>query len=502
MKKYKSGKLELNKVSEILLSEGKVSFETTVLLISDEHYLCEAVRECLVEIGKENLVTYVQFILRELLTNANKANLKRVYFASHKLDIADKDQYKKGMAEFKRLLHDDRDKLNALLTEGKFFIELHVSLDEEHLYLSIVNNSLIHDKELEVINEKIRNASAFKSVDEAFTTVNENKEGAGLGIIITVLMLKRMGLRPDNISYSKGTETTEVALQLPLSLITLDHQDMINELIMEELSDIPMFPEHVIELQKKINDPDVDIKDISALISKDPGLTSEFLRISNSALYSMPKKIVQIPEAIKLIGLKQLRNVVYAYGSKLILTKRYDVNKIQTIFDHCHQVALVTLFLAKKFVRRKDLEDYYIGGILHDLGKIIIMGIDEELVAKINNLCHTKGIPVRVIEELTNGYNHALVGAALAKKWNFPDSFIEAIEYHHSPLVCDKDIKDLVYCVYCANLLVRKEENLEYIYGEIPDALRDYFKITGFEQFAALSLSATDYLEVQMKETE
>ncbi len=131
------------------------------------------------------------------------------------------------------------------------------------------------------------------------------------------------------------------------------------------------------------------------------------------------------------------------------------MNRMQFLWDHSYKVAFFAFYLAKKFNLKEALEDVYIGGILHDLGKILTFSINPEIVTKMNFLCQEKGISIKVIEEISAGYNHSLIGAALARKWNFPEKFIFAIENHHSPELADNNMKPYIYCIYFANINIK-----------------------------------------------
>ena len=262
----------------------------------------------------------------------------------------------------------------------------------------------------------------------------------------------------------------------------------INSLFEKEIDGLPFFPENIIDLQKKIGDPNVDIKNISLIISRDPGLTGEVLKFANSALFSLPKKISSLIEAIKIVGLRGLRNLIYSYQTKTIFSKKYNINKMQALWDHSYKVGFFAFYLAKKFSLKEILEDVYIGGILHDLGKILTFSMNEEIVSKMNNLCQERGISIKVIEEISNGYNHSLIGGALAKKWNFPEKFVYAIENHHSPeaAIDNESLKSFLFCIYLANIMDNDKLINDRDFNQIDSSVLNFFKIGNYERYKEL----------------
>jgi len=129
------------------------------------------------------------------------------------------------------------------------------------------------------------------------------------------------------------------------------------------------------------------------------------------------------------------------------------------LWNHSYKTAFYAYNLAKNFKRKKDLlDDAYVGGILHDMGKIIFSEVHPQLLEKISSFCEKRGIDREMFEDLSAGLNHAEIGGRIAEKWNFPPTLIEAIRYHHEPANCDPAMRDVVYTVYLANALVNIED--------------------------------------------
>jgi HD-like signal output (HDOD) protein len=94
--------------------------------------------------------------------------------------------------------------------------------------------------------------------------------------------------------------------------------------------------------------------------------------------------------------------------------------------------------------------------MLHDMGKIVFSAVHPELLKQIKEFCMRKGIPDQLFEELSAGMNHAEIGARIAEKWNFPDSLVTAIRFHHEPALAH-DYKEVVNAVYLANVMTEFE---------------------------------------------
>jgi putative nucleotidyltransferase with HDIG domain len=131
---------------------------------------------------------------------------------------------------------------------------------------------------------------------------------------------------------------------------------------------------------------------------------------------------------------------------------------MRSLWQHSYRCAFYAYFLAKGFKRRKEiLDDVYVGGILHDLGQIVIASLHPDLLERITRVCKDKGIPSGMLENFTVGLNHAEVGALIARKWNFPEQLVNAIRYHHEPSQSPAQGRDIVYSVYLANAICDME---------------------------------------------
>jgi putative nucleotidyltransferase with HDIG domain len=164
----------------------------------------------------------------------------------------------------------------------------------------------------------------------------------------------------------------------------------------------------------------------------------------------LPKRVDNIVEAVKLVGAKGVRNLLYSYGTQKVLTEKYS--DMRGLWQHSYKCAFYAYMLAKSFKRKKEiLDDVYVGGILHDLGQIVVASLHPDLLERISKVCKDKGIPGRMLENFSVGLNHAEVGAMIAANWNFPEQLVSAIRYHHEPLLSPPPSRDIVYSVYLAN---------------------------------------------------
>ena len=433
-----------------------LTFKTFTLPHETEEYLEEVLTSLLVELGNAEIKDQLAYCLRELAVNAKKANTKRAYFQEKGLNLNDSADYALGMKTFKE---DTLENIQHYLQKQKdqgLYIKVLFHARERNFTISVRNNVEITKTEHIRIFDRIARSRAFSSMEEAFATVLDTSEGAGLGIVILILMLKKIGLDEDAFHIEVENGETVASLAIPFSEVQVQKMDQLTQQIIREVESLPQFPDNIIYLQKLISDPKSELTDIARQISTDPGLTADLLKLVNSAQFMLPKRVDNIVEAVKLVGMKGLRNLLYTHGTQKILGTKYD--EMRSMWQHAYRTAFYAYNLAKSFRKRKDiLDDVYVGGILHDLGQIIIASLRPDLGERIKKFCKEKQIPNKLLESFSMGLNHAAVGALIAKKWNFPEQLVAAIRFHHSPLDSPEEHRDVVFSVYLANCIADLE---------------------------------------------
>ena len=121
-----------------------------------------------------------------------------------------------------------------------------------------------------------------------------------------------------------------------------------------------------------------------------------------------------------------------------------------------------------------------------------------DVLNNIKTLCDEKGISISVFEKLVAGVNHGEVGALIAEKWNFPESIITTIRYHHEPDIVNSDEKKLVNLVYLADMLVHYQAE-EVEFNQIDSAALALFGILDENQLLSISESLSKAFDRENK---
>jgi putative nucleotidyltransferase with HDIG domain len=444
------------KIKKAIQSGIPLTITTFTLPHEIEIYIEQVLTLFLKNISQEKLKDYVVYCVQELTVNAKKANTKRVYFTERGLDLTNPNDYKEGMTNFKENTLTNIAHYLQLQKEKGLYIRLIIQIKNNIIYIEVRNNVAVTKTELIRIHDKLARSRQYSSLEDALSQVLDDSEGAGLGLVILVLMLKKMGLDEDCFDIL-GTEKETIArLIIPLDQTRVENLSLLSTTIVDNISSLPQFPENILLVQKLISDPKSEMADIARQISMDPALTADLLKIVNSAQYMLSKKVDSISEAVKMVGIRGIKNLLYSYGTQKLLGD--DTSDKTLLWEHSYKTAFYAFNLVKNF--RKDrnlLDDAYVGGILHDMGKIIFSNVHPDLLNKIQSFCSERGLPASTFEDLSAGMNHAEIGALIAEKWNFPEGLVNSIRFHHDPASAPEEYKDLIHTVYLANMFCEFE---------------------------------------------
>ena len=219
-----------------------------------------------------------------------------------------------------------------------------------------------------------------------------------------------------------------------MSEIDEKSRDLIKTRIISKMQDIKSFPQFVLETMKKLNDPGSNAADVAQSLSRDEGLVLRILKLANSAAYGMTRNISNISEAIALLGYKSVSNIILAATVYSAMDKGlsgYALDRGE-LWRHSLMVAYTSRYLAR-LTDAVSTEDAYVGGLLHDIGKVILNDYVRFGYGIIVKMVEEKHIPFTEAETQVLGFDHAAIGEIMIAKWEMPEAYRVAVAYHHKP---------------------------------------------------------------------
>lgn len=216
--------------------------------------------------------------------------------------------------------------------------------------------------------------------------------------------------------------------------------------------EVASLPEIFIRINEMVENPHYSASDIGRMISKDPAMTARLLKIVNSPFYNFPSKIDTVSRAITVIGVRELRDLVLATTVvKLFTGLPNDLITMDSFWRHSTQCAIVARILAARN-RELNVERFFIAGLLHDIGSLLIYRKVPELAREALLRASHNDEVLEEAERTVMGFTHADVGAELIRKWRLPKNIEEAVEYHHQPHKCHSGAKEAAV-VHIANII-------------------------------------------------
>jgi len=412
----------------------------------------------LMDEGRYDCYNSLNYILAELTGNADKANLKRAHFEREGLDLSVPDQYRLGMERFKDAVSNQAEALAEILDRRGSLIKVWFGREEEgNLIFGVFNNAPLLPIEEERYREKMTLARQFKNIQEVMDVELDQSEGGGLGLVITVLMLRKIHLDETYLSLSSDPAGTTALLVIPPR--AEQGEEILSQAAVEAIEHIPQFPEHVLKILRTLEDPTKSFAHISPIVREDSNLIAGLLKAANSSVYSVSRKIESIDEAVGVLGLPAIQELLVAVVAEKLLIRDFQLASVKKIVDRSIEVSWYCRELVKAAKVTAATPSVFVGAMLHDFGEIIVNALVPGLTEKIAVLCRAKGWNSFRAETLTDGFNHSLVGVALAQKWKFPERIVEIIRFHHVPLEASRPAQEAVCLVYLGDFLWQKARN-------------------------------------------
>ncbi len=194
--------------------------------------------------------------------------------------------------------------------------------------------------------------------------------------------------------------------------------------------DVPPLPQVVTKLLEAIRDPDIHIENIANIISTDVGLSTQILRLVNSALYSFPGEITSIQKAISLLGLKKIENIAISYA---VMKAVKDPGKSGFDFNLFWGVSLYRAIVSRemaKVIGLGDPDEAFTGALLQDIALPVLLKDWFDVYEPVYKEWIDSPLSLHEIENQKLSWNHAQAGAWLAKKWKLPAILICCIGLH------------------------------------------------------------------------
>jgi putative nucleotidyltransferase with HDIG domain len=205
---------------------------------------------------------------------------------------------------------------------------------------------------------------------------------------------------------------------------------------------LPPFPAVALQLMSLLDDTDAPIKKIVTLLRIDPALSAEILRVANSALYGLSRRIDNISHAVVVLGTEVVKRLALTIALGRFSRSFMRVHGLRVCWDHSVACALLAEELAQAMNQPKDRA--YTAGLLHDIGRLALLTCYPVEYNNLFVVARENDFDELECEWELFDVDHCAAGAWLARHWNLPDDFVEAISQHHRGEPADTSLLSIV----------------------------------------------------------
>lgn len=217
--------------------------------------------------------------------------------------------------------------------------------------------------------------------------------------------------------------------------------ETVEERISSGQTELPVFDRTAQRIQGMLDDGEFEIDELEALIGRDAVLTAALLRLANSTFYAGLDKVTTVREATLRLGAKQVAGLTTMITQKQNYTVRDRSLEplMKSLWNHSVGCAVGCQWLAERLKRRDLGAEAFMAGMLHDIGKLVVLRVVDDLKAG------NRGFdpPEEAIRELMET-THTAHGHFLMESWNIPDPYPGIVLRHHDPELDESDTLLLV----------------------------------------------------------
>ncbi len=202
--------------------------------------------------------------------------------------------------------------------------------------------------------------------------------------------------------------------------------------VLSRLNKLPAMPLVVQEVIASFGDANLDVSTLAHKLAQDQGLSAKVLRVANSTFYGMPRRIGSIPEAVMVLGFASVRSLVlsagFVHAFPAITGGAFDRH---AYWRRCFRVAGYAQALAQCL--HQDQQMAFTAGMFYDIGQLVLDVCMPAQFAAVLQQQQASGLSLIEAEQSQLGFDHALIGAEMARRWNFPPEIEYAIRYWRTP---------------------------------------------------------------------
>ena len=215
---------------------------------------------------------------------------------------------------------------------------------------------------------------------------------------------------------------------------------------------LPSPPAIAVRILEVVQQEDFSFNELGSIIQSDPALAGRIMRLANSGLYSLPRKVASIDKAISVLGINALKNIALSFVlSRMFQGPRGERFDFDWLWRRSITAAVAAELISGTIGFKSD--ETFIAALLQDIGIAVMFVCRSDDYLSVLDEKTVSGLPVTEVERKVFGFDHQEVGAELLNSWNLPESIYLTVRYHHDPKRAPKSLEKMCQVIRAADRL-------------------------------------------------
>ncbi len=199
--------------------------------------------------------------------------------------------------------------------------------------------------------------------------------------------------------------------------------------LVERVDLLPTMPAIAHEIASLVHNPRTTIADLVRVMKNDGAITARILRVVNSPYFGIPGGVSDLDRAIGFLGFTALYQIVLTVS--VYQTLDADATAAKQLFAHSMATGACARSIAK-FIRYPEPNVCFTAGLLHDLGRLVLLNMEPEQFVESAAYASERGVSTCQAEIALGLPSHQWIGERLATRWRFPETLCAAVAHHHA----------------------------------------------------------------------
>ncbi|MBF0482234.1 MAG: HDOD domain-containing protein [Desulfovibrionaceae bacterium] len=219
---------------------------------------------------------------------------------------------------------------------------------------------------------------------------------------------------------------------------------------------LPLLSQSSMRLMEIIKDDRHTLADIIRIVSLDAPLTARLLMVVNAPAFSQSGQVNSLSRAVAVLGEKVVTGIALAMCAPFIYENDLSgyAGERGLLWKHCMRAAIASREVSRYGAREINPDVAFTSGILHDIGKAVISEYLSDMTGLLLEEVQTqKAADFLDAERQALGFDHTVLGEAVARHWQLPAPYPQVVRFHHEPMLAPEAFRHEVFCAHLGDLI-------------------------------------------------